>query len=81
MERQDILESLAQRMARLSSVQKKVLAMYYHENMPVPDIATCFGWNALRICQIHIEAVASLRTFFCDVKSRPDKDWLGAPRE
>jgi RNA polymerase sigma factor for flagellar operon FliA len=68
MEPEDIIALLAQRMAELPSVQKKVLAMYYYENMQLRDIAACFGLTESKICQIHLQAVASLRSLFYSVK-------------
>jgi RNA polymerase sigma factor FliA len=65
---QDILALLAQRMAKLPIVTKKVLAMYHHEKMRHLDIAACFGSTESRICHIHNQAIASLRTFFYRVK-------------
>jgi RNA polymerase sigma factor FliA len=68
MERKDILALLARRMAKLPTVSKKVLAMYYYENMRVLDIANCLGLTESIVRQIHLETVASLRTFFCSTK-------------
>ena len=39
-------------MAQLPELQKKVLAMYYHENMQLFKIAAVFGVTESRICQI-----------------------------
>jgi RNA polymerase sigma factor FliA len=61
--RKEILSLLAQRMAQLPAMPKKVLAMYYYENMRLSDIAACFGLTESRICQIHTQAVASLKTY------------------
>jgi hypothetical protein len=63
MERREILSLLAQRMAHMPDVQMKVLAMYYYENMPLSDIAACFGLTESKIRRIHRHAVASLKTF------------------
>jgi RNA polymerase sigma factor FliA len=62
LERKEILSLLAQRMAQLPPVPKRVLAMYYYENLRLSDIAGCFGLTKSRICQIHTQAVASLKT-------------------
>jgi RNA polymerase sigma factor for flagellar operon FliA len=69
MERKDILALLARRMAKLPTLPKKVLAMYYYENMRLLDIANCFGVEESRIRQIHLQAITSLRTFFYSIKS------------
>jgi RNA polymerase sigma factor (sigma-70 family) len=55
---------LAERMVRLPELQKKVLAMYYYENMPLSEIAAIFGVTESRICQIRREAVATCWRFF-----------------
>jgi RNA polymerase sigma factor for flagellar operon FliA len=68
MERKDILALLARRMAKLPTVPKKVLAMYYYENMRLLDIANCLGLAESRIRQIHLETIASLKTFFYSTK-------------
>jgi RNA polymerase sigma factor for flagellar operon FliA len=49
MERKDILALLARRMVKLPTIPKKVLAMYYCENMRLLDIAKCFGLAESRL--------------------------------
>jgi DNA-directed RNA polymerase specialized sigma subunit len=56
--------ALAKRMAELPDLQKKVLAMYYYENMQLSQIAAVFGLGESRICQIRGEAVEVLRKYF-----------------
>lgn len=51
---------LAQCIARLPRVQKKILAMYYFENKQLADIAACLGLSKIRTCQILIETSAQL---------------------
>jgi RNA polymerase sigma factor FliA len=53
----------AERMAQLPELQKKVLAMYYYENMQLSEIAAIFGVTESRICQIRGQAVALLRDY------------------
>jgi RNA polymerase sigma factor FliA len=50
---------LAGRLAQLPELQKKVLAMYYYENMQLSEIAAIFGVTESRICQIRRQAVAT----------------------
>jgi RNA polymerase sigma factor FliA len=69
MEREAILTALARRMVKLPTVTKKVLAMYYYQNMRILDIAACFGLPESSICQIHLQAVESLRTFSTTLKA------------
>ena len=63
---------LAQRIAKLPRLQKKVLAMYYYENFPAAEIAACLGLAEHEIELIRAEAVRLLQTsYFPDLK-RPD---------
>ena len=63
LERKEVLSLLAQRMAQLPDVPKKVLAMYYYENMRLSEIATCCRLTESRICQILNQTVGSLRNY------------------
>ena len=65
---------LAERMAQLPELQKKVLAMYYYENMQLSEIATIFGMTESRICQIRGQAVALLRDYFDQTVGRSPGD-------
>ena len=62
-ERKEIIALLAERITQLPDVPKKVLAMYYYENLRLADIAACFGLTESRICQIHTQAVSQLRAY------------------
>jgi len=63
LERKEVLSLLAQRMAELPDIPKKVLAMYYFENMRLSEIAACFGLTESRICQIHTRTIGLLRNY------------------
>ena len=63
LERKEIISLLVERMAQLPKLQKKVLAMYYYENMQLSEIGALFGVTESRICQIRGEAVAVLRKY------------------
>jgi RNA polymerase sigma factor FliA len=67
LDRKEVLVLLAQRMAKLPEVQKKVLAMYYYENMKLAEIAACFGLTESRICQIHTQTVGVLRNYLANM--------------
>jgi RNA polymerase sigma factor FliA len=62
-ERREMVALLAERIAQLPEMQKKVLAMYYYENLRLADIAAAFGLTESRICQIHTQAVKQLRAY------------------
>ena len=54
---------LVERMAQLPEMQKKVLAMYYYEKIPLSEIAAIFGVTESRISQVRGQAVAVLRKY------------------
>jgi len=61
--RKEALSLLTQRMAELPDTPKKVLAMYYYENMRISEIAACFRLTESRICQIHTQTIRLLRDY------------------
>jgi DNA-directed RNA polymerase specialized sigma subunit len=63
LDRKEVLSLLTQRMAELPDTPKKVLAMYYHENMRLAEIAACFRLSESRICQIHTHTIGLLRNY------------------
>jgi RNA polymerase sigma factor for flagellar operon FliA len=65
--RKEALSLLAQRMAELPDTPKKILAMYYYENMRICEIATCFKLSESRICQIHTQTIGLLRNYLAKV--------------
>jgi RNA polymerase sigma factor for flagellar operon FliA len=65
--RKEAVALLTERMAELSDTQKKVLAMYYYENMRISDIAACFKLSESRICQIHSQTINLLRNYLVKV--------------
>ena len=53
---------LAKCISMLPCLQKKLLALYYFENMPLADIAACLDLTECEIEQIRAETVGLLRT-------------------
>jgi hypothetical protein len=60
LERKEVLPLLAQRIAQLPLASKKLLAMYYHENLPICGIAAFFNQPACRIYEILRQTVGLL---------------------
>jgi RNA polymerase sigma factor FliA len=58
--RRDLAAQLAQSINRLPATQKKVLALYYYEDMRLREIAAVLGLTEARIWQIHAQAVTTL---------------------
>jgi RNA polymerase sigma factor for flagellar operon FliA len=55
---------LAQRIEQLPDAQRKVLALYYYEDLTLREIAEAFGVSESRICQIHGQAILALKNLF-----------------
>jgi RNA polymerase sigma factor FliA len=62
-EKQEMLELLTQRISELPDIPRKILAMYYFENMRLAEIAAVFGLTESRICQIHSQTILGLRAY------------------
>jgi RNA polymerase sigma factor for flagellar operon FliA len=52
-----------ERLKDLPDMQRKVLSLYYIEDMHLREIAEVFGLTESRICQIHAQAIIGLRAF------------------
>jgi DNA-directed RNA polymerase specialized sigma subunit len=67
LERGEVLSLLAQQMAKLPEIQKKMLALYYHQNKTLSEIATHFGMTEGRTIEIHRQTVELLRNYVGNV--------------
>lgn len=70
LEHKELLALMAARIQQLPDMQKKVLALYYYEEMRLAEIAQIFGVTESRICQIHAQAVVGLRTYLKSAQER-----------
>jgi RNA polymerase sigma factor for flagellar operon FliA len=52
-----------ERLKALPEMQRKVLALYYIEDMHLREIAEVFGLTESRICQIHSQAILAIRAY------------------
>lgn len=59
--RREMSEKLVQLLEQLPPAQKRVLALYYFEDLRLREIADVFGLTESRICQIHAQAILSLK--------------------
>jgi len=71
LDRDKVLKLLAQRIAQLPRVPKKILAMYYHENLRPAEIATGLGLTQSEIELIRTQTVRSLRRKLVDDLKKP----------
>lgn len=70
MEQEELSQIVAQKISELPDIQRRVLAMYYHENMRLAEIAAVFKLTESRICQIHSRAILGLRATIATARSR-----------
>jgi len=61
--RREMAAIIAQRITQLPEMQRKVLALYYFEDLRLREIAEAFGVTESRICQIHSQAILAIRSF------------------
>jgi RNA polymerase sigma factor for flagellar operon FliA len=59
----ELKQVVFERLKDLPEMQRKVLALYYIEDMHLREIAEVFGLTESRICQIHAQAIIGLRAF------------------
>ena len=59
----ELKEVILERLKDLPEMQRKVLALYYVEDLHLREIAEVFGLTESRICQIHSQAILSMRAY------------------
>lgn len=61
--RNELKRIILQRLKELPSMQRKVLALYYGEDLHLREIAELLSLTESRICQIHSQAILSIRAY------------------
>lgn len=61
--RNELTRLILERLEQLPEMQRKVLALYYFEDLRLREIAEVFGVTESRICQIHAQAILSIKAF------------------
>lgn len=61
--RREISRLIADRLSHLPEMQRKVLSLYYYEDMRLREIAEVFGLTESRICQIHAQAILNIKSY------------------
>ena len=54
---------IAERIEQLPDLYRKIIAMYYYEDMRVCEIARACGFCEAHICQTHTKAILAIRSF------------------
>ena len=73
----ELLSQLVQYIVQLPPTTKKVLAMYYHENLHPAEIATCLG---LTERDVELIRARTVRLFQTNLSRTNPKIWAGFPR-
>lgn len=61
--RRELAQLIADQLEQLPEMQRKVLALYYFEDLRLREIAEVFGLTESRICQIHAQAITSIKSY------------------
>lgn len=61
--KRELARLLTERLQQLPEMQRKVLALYYFEDMRLREIAEAFGLTESRICQIHAQGILAIRSY------------------
>jgi RNA polymerase sigma factor FliA len=61
--RRELKQVILARIREMPDVQRKVLALYYGEGLHLREIAEAIGLTESRICQIHAQAILSIRSY------------------
>jgi len=59
----ELKKIIFERLKELPEIQRKVLALYYVEDLHLREIAEVFGLTESRICQIHSQAILAIRGY------------------
>jgi RNA polymerase sigma factor for flagellar operon FliA len=66
---------IEKRLEQLPEMQRKVLALYYFEDLRLREIAEAFGVTESRVCQIHSQAILAIKSLL----RKEDPDFFQNP--
>lgn len=69
LEKQELKETLCQAIERLPEKEKKVVALYYYEEMTLKEISLVMHLSEARISQLHTKAVFRMRGYLSRMKA------------
>ena len=58
----ELAQVIERRLKQLPEMQRKVLGLYYYEDLRLREIAEAFGVTESRICQIHSQAILAIKS-------------------
>ena len=59
--KRELSRLIEERLQQLPEMQRKVLALYYFEDLRLREIAEAFGVTESRICQVHAQAILAIK--------------------
>jgi len=71
----ELARVIEDRLQQLPEMQRKVLALYYFEDLRLREIAEAFGVTESRICQIHAQAILAIKALL----QKEDPDFFQDP--
>lgn len=63
LERRELIEVLAQEIERLPERERRVMELYYHEELNMKEVGAILGVTESRVCQLHSQAASRLRNY------------------
>jgi RNA polymerase sigma factor for flagellar operon FliA len=72
--RNELKQIILQRLRELPGSQRKVLALYYGEDLHLREIAELMDLTESRICQIHSQAILSIRSYIQRLEAADNRD-------
>jgi RNA polymerase sigma factor for flagellar operon FliA len=67
--RAELKEIIFQRLKELPLKQQQVMALYYGEDLNLKEIAAAMNLTESRVCQIHAQAIVSIRAYLQRLES------------
>lgn len=67
--KRELARMIAERLEQLPEMQRKVLALYYFEDLRLREIAEVFGLTESRICQIHAQAILAIKAYITKMEN------------
>jgi RNA polymerase sigma factor FliA len=61
--RGELVALVRKRLESLPEIQRKILALYYDDGLLLREIAETFGLTESRICQLHAQAVLTIKSY------------------
>lgn len=68
--KREVARFIVSRVQKLPEMQRKVLALYYFEDLRLREIAEVMGVTESRICQVHSQAILSIRAYLQTPEAR-----------